>query len=74
MLHFSLLAFAGYCGKLREAVRAGLIIRRPEIRALVGPPIKTIIYEFPARNLDSIFAEDHPLTHSDLYILYWSQI
>ena len=38
MLYFSLLAFAGYCGKLRKTVREGLIIRRSQVRILVGPP------------------------------------
>ena len=48
VLHFSLLAFAGYCGKLRKTVREGLIIRRSEVRVLVGPPIKTVTY-IPSR-------------------------
>ena len=42
LLYFSLLAFAGYCGKLRKTVREGLIIRRSEVRVLVSPSIKLI--------------------------------
>ena len=42
VLNFSLLAFAGYCGKLGKTVREGLIIRQSEVRVLVGPTIKSV--------------------------------